>query len=291
MRTAFWKWANRTIRSTSRIQSYINERSGEAPSTWQESTPRQIYGLPSLYRGNLERRLTRCTCWCITGERRVRSLCKKNQNKRSSCAEKRWQLHISLCRRFCKVGRKGFWSLTIRPNSPRYRKRRRIPQRSSRRTGWTGVCSISGSFIYLHHIQERQNDMCLKKDQFLIHWTYCRTENWWLLTRSWRPETIRTMDQFHSIHNTESEYVQTWVHVARSMVKHVKEFSAERKTDKRKVEARQCQKIEMNSSYCSGRFGIWRNLKERSKKIGLAWGVSIVIRVTAGSTFIRRQNS
>ena len=56
-----------------------------------------------LWRMDLERRLTRCTRWWIAGERRGRSLCKKSQNKRSPCVERRRQFHFSLCNRICKA--------------------------------------------------------------------------------------------------------------------------------------------------------------------------------------------
>ena len=57
------------------------------------------------------------------------------------------------------------------------------------------------------------------------------------------------------------------------MVQHVKEFSTERNTAirKRKAEARQCQKIEHNLSFCSGKFGIRRNFQEREENRNRTW--------------------
>ena len=58
----------------------------------------------------LERRPTRSRCWGITGERRIRCVFKKNENKRSSCAERKRPFGIPMRERFCKVGRKRFWN-------------------------------------------------------------------------------------------------------------------------------------------------------------------------------------
>ena len=43
----------------------------------------------------------------IVGERRVRSAFEKNDHKSISCAKRKRQLHIFICLRSCKVGRKG----------------------------------------------------------------------------------------------------------------------------------------------------------------------------------------
>ena len=72
-----------------------------------------------------------------------------------------------------------------------------MPQWSSRRIGWTGFCREAK--------QRTTKMLCVSR--MIISWYIGRvagTQNWWLLER-WRwPETIRTMDQFESIHNTES---------------------------------------------------------------------------------------
>ena len=47
------KWANHTVRSTSRIPSKISERSSDVPSVWQESAPRPLFGVMLYMQGEV----------------------------------------------------------------------------------------------------------------------------------------------------------------------------------------------------------------------------------------------
>ena len=89
--------------------------------------------------------------------------------------------------------------------------------------------------------------------------------------------------------NGNTSNVQTSIHVARSMVKHVREFSAERKAalGKTKAEARQCQKIERHLSFCFRRWEIQRNYEERVEKFGINYGVSYAMQV---ASVLRKHN-
>ena len=117
------------------------------------------------------------------------------------------------------------WSPTTHPNLASHWKKRRKHRSDLQR--WTRFCraqteakhdlwSISASFIFRHHVQERQNCTCLKKARFQSHSNVSMLSgeqhgigriagmsSGSPLERSWWTALIRAMDRFHPVHSIQ----------------------------------------------------------------------------------------
>ena len=146
--------------------------------------------------------------------------------------------------------------------------------------------SISGNYIYRHHVDSRVKLYVPREESFPVALRYidvARTASTTLdvLLKSHRRKQrpIRFVDRVHTIHNTEWKNLQTDVHgpgaadeetndiqarspVAKDVEKSVRCSATKRKTKlvDRETEARQCKKVERYLFHRSGRWR-WRKLE------------------------------
>ena len=193
-----WKTLWRTFKRTNYpvwfigwVLPYLCERPVKNPSIWKESIPWNIPWTLSVRGWNLEGWYDGCRHWGAGEDGRIGKLCKKTQCERGDISQRKRKIHFS-SRRWTNIirwRRSGTENIHPDSGSPNSREDQRdflgdlgesegspppLPQDSLLDAGEaiSDFCSMSGNFIYRHHVEPRVQLYSPREESFPIPLKY-----------------------------------------------------------------------------------------------------------------------